>query len=135
MAANLALLPYIFSNFDDDNVGVNITTTITIVTWTESSLSFSEEEEEEEGWSFKPCLDATMVTSNVSTSTMSNKALSKFGRGGSGRWGYRKLQIHGHCSNRQNPKLEFEVRKVRIRYSSNHDVAWKNGQRTKRDKV
>ena len=76
----LALLPYILSNFDDDNVGVNITTTITIVTWTESSLSFSEEEEEEEGWSFKPCLDATMVTSSVSTSTTSNKALSKFGR-------------------------------------------------------
>ena len=82
MAVYLALLPYILSNFDDDNVGVNITTTITIVTWTESRLSFSEEEEEEEeeGWSFKPCLDATMVTSSVSTSTTSNKALSKFGR-------------------------------------------------------
>ena len=65
MAVYLALLPYILSNFDDDSVGVNITMTIKIVTWTESSLSFSEEEKEEEGWSFKPCLDATMVTSSV----------------------------------------------------------------------
>ena len=59
--------------FDNDDIGVNITTAIRTMTWTESSLSLCEGEEEE-GWSFKPCLDATMVTSSVSTSTTSNKA-------------------------------------------------------------
>ena len=66
------------------------------------------EEEEQEGKDKTPKEVSRCPATRISSTVR---------RGGSGRWGYRKLQIHGHCSNRQNPKLTHHAAKSIVKSS------------------